>query len=126
MKRLAALLLLLAGPAVAAPPPPGTIDEQLLAPYGKELRRAMPDEYDHYEFQNSCCSTADGTAVDARPDDDGGWQVRFRNDRFPDHPDGWVHVPKEAVLHHWANPSGIPIVWFFQGKIRCFGPPNLY
>ena len=126
---LIAALALIPTLALAASPPAGSEDDQLLSPYGPALRQAMPDAPDGtarpFLYTDSCCSTADGTAVDARPTNDGGWEVKFRNDRFPDAPKGWIKVPKEKVLHHWRNPSGLPLVWWFSGQIRCFGPPDL-
>lgn len=64
--------------------------------------------------------------MDARQTND-GWEVRFRDPkRFPEAPKGWIKVPDKAVLHHWRNPSGLPIVWVMRGVIRCFGPPPAY
>ena len=118
MRQLLALALLLSSfaSALSAPPPDGSEDAMLLAPYSAEISAASG-------ANGRCCDLADGTAVDARPAAN-GWQIHFRNDRFPNHPIGWIDVPPSAVLHKWTNPTGIPIVWWRLGQIQCFAPPS--
>lgn len=53
MTRLALVLALLPSLAWGAPPPAGSLDEQLLAPYGREIERAMPDEFPAYSHADS-------------------------------------------------------------------------
>lgn len=112
---LAASLALIAATSYAAPPPAGSEDDMLLSPYSQQIHDAARPA------GGRCCDLADGTAVDARVGPV-GWQVHFRNSRFPNAPQGWVDVPEDAVVHHWRNPSGIPIVWWYYGAIRCFAP----
>ena len=114
-----ALLITVGTPSRAAPPPAGSEDELLLAPFADAIRQAERDD----TFNWRCCEMADGTVVDARISGD-HWEIKIRNNRFPDVPKGWILVPEQTVLHRWKNPTGMPIAWFQAGGVRCFAPPK--
>ena len=107
-----------AEPAWAAPPPAGSEDAQVLGPF----RAWMESQQGPWGW---CCDVSDGRMVDARITGNGQWQVRFVHPETLDEPPppGWIDVPEDAVIRN-GNPTGVPVAWIFQGRIRCFAPAS--
>ncbi len=121
--------LCLLGPAICwANPPPGT---DLNSPESKWYEGAKtPDCL-------GCCSVADGQRVLARPDQEStlGWDVFLNGTWVPIPPDtratqcsdplndraGGGYKPLGPYPPH---PTGGAVVWIYEGKIRCFSPPE--
>lgn len=100
-------------PGSAAPPPPDSEDYELLHPFAEWIGKVRNAK------QQLCCNIGDGTVVDVR-EVLGVKQIHFRAfDRFPDAPRGWVDVPDDAIVVE-SNQSGMPIAWWYQGRVRCF------
>ena len=121
MNRLLIALIVAAAlsppPAGAAPPPPGSEDYELLHPFADFIGRVRNTK------RQLCCNIADGTVVDDR-EVDGRAQIRFRAfDRFPDAPRGWIDVPEDAAVVE-RNDTGLPVAWWFQGRVRCYLKPS--
>ena len=39
-------------------------------------------------------------------------------------PEGaWISIPDDKILRQ-ANPTGVPILWLYQGRVQCFAPPD--
>ncbi len=109
---LALLIALFAGGlAQAAPPARGSEQWEILAPHRAWVEGVAGP-------QGTCCSLADGRAVEARRQGD-RWQVLFPAEAG--FPQGWQDVPEAAVLGG-ENPVGMPVAWWFQGQVRCFVP----
>ena len=79
-------------------------------------------ESQHDSGGNWCCNVSDGRSVDARVTGDGHWQVHFLHPETLSTaklPPEWADVPDDAVLHS-ANPTGVPIAWWYSGAVHCF------
>ena len=35
----------------------------------------------------------------------------------------WLAVPDEKITRN-ANPTGVPILWLYEGRVQCFAPPD--
>jgi hypothetical protein len=91
-----------------------------------------------------CCDIGDGRPVEAKIVGD-HWEAHVTPKHFPDlaqtcaapqvgpgsdapckslGPQGvWMQVPDEKVTHN-VNPTGMPILWLYQGRVQCFAPPD--
>ena len=105
-----------------AAPPPGSTEEfteyyhSLTVP-GGPLKGGL------------CCSLADCRNVKVRMTPDGGFEAWVDSATFPDDPENslvghapnaWMKVPTEVILRGRENPTGMPILCFYAGQIRCF------
>jgi len=86
----------------------------------------------------SCCSQADGRAVDFRIVGD-HYEAYLTKKAFPDaiDRDHWEPVPQNALLEHQNNPTGRAIAWvipyewqygghtYKRGSITCFVLPAM-
>ena len=139
---LAAMLawfLLCAALAWANPPPPGSDDAQIMQPFGPWITQQ------HDPAGRLCCSIADGRPVEARIIEQSRtyrvhptcvacgdktviiegphWEAHVTPEHWPGEPDRWVGVP-ESTITHTENPVGVPILWMYNGEVRCFSPPG--
>lgn len=120
-RTLAVLLCLLSTHTLAAPPPEGSEDYKIMHPYAQWVTSQ------HDRLGRWCCSIADGRPVDAKISPEGHWQVMFQrpetisDDAAQPVPSGWINVPDDAVIKG-ANPMGVPIAWWYRGRIQCFCP----
>lgn len=138
---IAAAALLLASPALASPPPVGSDDWNVMHPYSGWVTTQ------HDGLGRWCCDLGDGRPVDARVtgmdaektppcegafptrgcgvDIPGGehWIAHVTPEHFPGERDRWMAVPDEKVTHN-VNPTGLPILWLYQGRVQCFAPPD--
>jgi hypothetical protein len=55
--------------------------------------------------------------------DETSWWVHVTKEHFPDEVERWLVVPEEKITHN-ANPTGVPILWMWQGRVQCFAPPD--
>jgi len=121
---------------LAAPPPYGSDDWNVMHPY-KEWVTSQHDQLGRW-----CCDIADGRPVDAEiwencqfpaKDKNGDcpkntligthWWVHITEKHFPGELDRWELVPDEKIIRK-SNPTGVPILWLYQGKVQCFAPPD--
>ena len=67
-----------------------------------------------------CCSIADGRPVVTRSV--GGHLEAFvdRKSFGPSAPNAWLEIPENVIIRGIENPNGEPILFFYQGEIRCF------
>lgn len=131
--RCCALLGLFAGasPAIAAPPPVGSDDWNVMSPY-KEWVTTQEDG-----IGRACCGLGDGRPVEAEIRGEHWWAHID-----PKHWDGniaqyarpgpatvapeplkdrWVQIPDEKITRS-GNPTGMAILWLYQGRVQCFAP----
>jgi hypothetical protein len=119
MKRLIGLAFILAMCSANAPEP-GSEDADIMRGYENWiLRQKTPDG------KSICCDVSDGRPVWARIKN-GHWEAYVTREKWHDlkGPEGWRKVPDELVVHE-DNPIGWPILWVFQGEIRCFRTPTM-
>lgn len=69
-----------------------------------------------------CCSVADCRHVQYRTAGD-HYEAYVDNATFPGAGDGWIAVPKEAVMPR-ANPTGEAVMCWWGGQVRCFVPAS--
>lgn len=122
------LLLLGAAIALAAPPPVGSDDWNVMHPY-KEWVTSQHDGLGRW-----CCDIGDGRPVKAEIRGD-SWWVRIDPRQWRDQPGPvagpqptplaaeWLQVPDEEITRN-SNPTGVPILWLYQGRVQCFAPPD--
>ena len=122
----------------AAPPPVDSDDYAAMKPFAEWIGSQ------HDQLGRYCCDVSDGrpaeaqigrpehadVPVDPAPEDgDEHWWVRISPKHFPGdatnplQPDHWAPVPDQKVIKN-ANPTGMPILWLYQGRIQCFAAPN--
>lgn len=142
MTRLALVLSLLPTLAFAAPPPVGSDDWNGMAPFRswiagqhdaigrwcRDIGGGRPVEA-VISAGNPVADEAPHTGPETQPMQSGRviieprWWVHVTQAHFPDEPDRWMPVPDEKVTRN-ANPTGMPILWLYQGRVQCFAPPN--
>ena len=131
-------LLLYAPTAWSAPPPINSEDYQTLHPFAEWLTKISDKN------GNICCDISDGRPTEAQrgrpesatvpvdPDPRDGkehWWVRIEPKHFPGdkknplQPDHWTWVPTDKVVKN-ENPTGIAILWLYNGLVQCFIPGN--
>jgi hypothetical protein len=116
MSRLVVALLLLTSPALGAPPPPGSEDAQVMGPY-KDWITSQHDGAGRW-----CCDIGDGRPVEARTQGN-HWQAHITPDHFPGETDRWQDIPDERIVKS-GNPTGVAILWMYQGRVQCFAVPS--
>lgn len=102
--------------AFGAPPPKGSEDWEILSPHAEWIRSVATLD------GSICCTIADGRPVDARSRG-ATWQVKWRPGQLEGAPTDWIDVPEDVVIRV-PNPTGFPIAFWLQGKLRCFVPPG--
>jgi len=111
MRTIILAAALAASAAYANPPDPNSDDYKLLAPYADWIRGV------HSAAGLLCCSIADGRPTELRVVD-GHYEAHITTNHWPDAPNAWLPVPPEAIVRV-PNPTGWPIVWWYQHRIRC-------
>lgn len=69
-----------------------------------------------------CCDLGDGRPVDAKIEGD-HWRAHVTPEHFPGEVDRWVDVPDDAVIRG-SNPTGVAILWLYNGRTQCFAPAD--
>lgn len=113
------LFVLCANAALAAPPPPGSEDAVIMKGYEDWVYSQLtPDG-------RRCCDISDGRPVPTRIRH-GHWEAFVTKAKWPDLQgnEGWRQIPDDLVVHE-ANPVGWPIIWIYEGEIRCFRTPTM-
>lgn len=112
--------LLSANTANASPPPVGSEDYEIMKDFSEWVQaQTTPEGY-------GCCDIADGRPVDARITKDGQWEAFISVAKFGyTAPDAWRIVPAQLYKNPVKNPIGLPILYWYNGEIRCFIPPNV-
>lgn len=112
MRRLALISGIVLPTLVYAAPPEGASDPVISAWY-RGLK--VPGT------EMICCSLADcrNTMIRER---DGHVEAFISREVWRDGPDDWEIVPEEVVLHGIENPTGSPVVCYYNREIRCFVP----
>lgn len=110
-------LLTLLEPCWAAPPPPGSEDAEILGAFAQWIR------VQHGVDGRWCCDISDGRPLhddEIRRNGDAIEVFVSRAHWFTaPEPGVWMTVPVSARIHT-PNPVGIPIVWFYDGRVWCF------
>lgn len=114
---LALSLILTPLQAFAAPPPKGSEDAQLMAGFESWFTSQSSD------LSGWCCDISDGRPLaESELRRQGNTLSVFVSkhhwDSAPE-PGRWYPVPTGAIIHK-PNPVGVPIAWFYAGRIWCF------
>ena len=129
------VILLVISAARADPPPIGSDDWKIMMPY-----RAWVEQQ-HDTLGRWCCDIGDGRPVEARiVDKDANaltnsppapeldhvvgthWEAHITPAHFPGETDRWVVIPPWKIVSG-ANPTGMPLLWMYRGRVQCFAPP---
>lgn len=100
--------------SVANPPDPNSADAQMLQGQKNWIERQQNNE------GQRCCDIADGRGAQLRlnPNGSGNYQVFYSTEQWPNGTNQWVDVPPNTIIKQ-RSPIIVPIVWFYNGKVRC-------